>query len=216
MGIAPQTGLFFHDVANYFWKVGSAILTILDCMLTRYGAGRLIQTLTLADIQVWIQPQDILAYTVRLIYQLVLSGTKLGICFFYLRLFLGRNSRYIIFGLIALIVFFTIPFLLVQIFQCKPVTNAWAIFDANCPVDELTIVYVTRVFNIYGDTFLVLFNLNPNVSVLAKPRDTWPLASPILTHAHPSYPLFTCKPHYLTSAHLAPAARNIQTSSVCF
>jgi hypothetical protein len=70
-------------------------------MLTRYGAGRHIQTLTLADIQ----PQDILAYTVRLIYQLVLSGTKLGICFFHLRVFPDRNSRYIIFGLIAFIVF---------------------------------------------------------------------------------------------------------------
>jgi uncharacterized membrane protein len=122
-------------------------------MLTRYGAGKHIQTLTLADIQ----PQDILAYTVRLIYQLVLSGTKLGICFFYLRVFSDRNSRYIIFGLIAFIVLFTIPLILVQIFQCKPVTDAWAIFDANCPVDELTIVYVTGAFNICGDTFLLAF-----------------------------------------------------------
>jgi len=106
MGIAPRTGLLFHDVAN---NLGSAILTILDCVLTRYGAGRHIQTLTLADIR----PQNILAYTVRLIYQLFLRGTKLGICFFYLRVFPDRNSRYIIFGLIAFIILFTIPLLLV-------------------------------------------------------------------------------------------------------
>ncbi|KAF8858820.1 hypothetical protein BDZ45DRAFT_802218 [Acephala macrosclerotiorum] len=100
---------------------GSVLLTILDCPIVKYGAGRHIQTLTLADIR----PNDILAYVVRLVYQLVLTGTKLGICFFCLRVFTDRKSRYIIFGLIGFIITVKIPLLLVQIFPCKPVADAW-------------------------------------------------------------------------------------------
>ena len=96
MGIFPQADSC-EQVANSLRKFGSVLLTMLDCLIVKYGAGRHIQTLTVADIQ----PNDIMAYIVRLVYQLVLSGTKLGICCFYLRVFVDRNSRYLIFGLIG-------------------------------------------------------------------------------------------------------------------
>jgi hypothetical protein len=69
----------------------------------------------------------------------------------------GRTSRYVIFGIMAFVVLFTTPLLLVQVFQCKPVTDAWAISDSKYPVDELTIISVTGVFNICGNTFLLVF-----------------------------------------------------------
>jgi hypothetical protein len=55
------------------------------------------------------------------------------------------------------IVVFTIPLLLVQIFQCQPVTDFWKLGDQNCPVNELSVVYATGICNIFSDVLLLVF-----------------------------------------------------------
>jgi hypothetical protein len=126
----------------------------IDMSLVKFGTGRHVQLSSLSDVNSTL----ILSYAVRLVYQFVLSTTKIAVCFFYLRVFTDRTSRYITYGIISYIVLFTIPLMLVQIFQCDPISDAWSILPTkNCPVVERDVAIATGVANIVGDSVLLLF-----------------------------------------------------------
>ena len=122
--------------------------------LIKYGTGRHFQLATYPDVT----NQIILSYAVRLIYHFALSTTKLAVCFFYLRVFTDRRSRYICYGIMTYIVLFTIVLMFTMVFQCTPISDAWSILPtANCPVDKLGLIISGGVLNIVGDAALVIF-----------------------------------------------------------
>jgi hypothetical protein len=93
------------------YKQSGAIgLVVIQCIKTKYGAG----------YHVWDVPPDLLAkyhvlavYSVPL-YQITLSLTKISTCFLYLRLFIGRKFRILVFCTMGWVVVYTIPCLVVH------------------------------------------------------------------------------------------------------
>ncbi len=97
--------------------MGGVVLTILNCVLVKYGAGRHIVTLTLHDIKMTI----VLGFLCRVVYQFMLMTTKFAVCAFYLRIFQDRTSKIFIWVMIAATAGFTIPLFFGIMFRCNPV-----------------------------------------------------------------------------------------------
>jgi len=97
--------------------VGGIALTAINCLLTRYGSGKHVETLTLNDILITIK----LGFVARILYQFTLMSTKLAICGFYYRVFTDNTSKKVIWVMAAAIMLFSIPLLLTLIFQCHPI-----------------------------------------------------------------------------------------------
>ena len=87
---------------------------------------------------------------------MTLSLTKISICLFYLRLFIDKISRYLAVGTMVFIVLYTIPLILISIFQCKPVAAVYdiSITNSEC-INTLPAFYANSVFNIIVDVWLI-------------------------------------------------------------
>lgn len=97
--------------------VGGVGLTVVNCLLTRYGSGRHIETMTLNDIKITIK----LGFAARILYQFTLMTTKLAVCAFYYRVFTDRGSKIVIWSMAAAITIFSIPLLCSHVFRCHPI-----------------------------------------------------------------------------------------------
>ncbi|KFY17061.1 hypothetical protein V492_00921 [Pseudogymnoascus sp. VKM F-4246] len=75
------------------------VLIVLNCLLTRYGAGRHQDALTEEQYQKTL----LLGFFTRLLYPLVLGTTKIAICALFIRIFRGhKRGRYAIYGFMGL------------------------------------------------------------------------------------------------------------------
>lgn len=67
----------------------------------------------------------------ELIYLSVLPMTKISICCFYLRIFPDKRFRMITYFVIGLNVAYLIAFVLISVFQCRPLPGAWLHWDGE-------------------------------------------------------------------------------------
>ncbi len=67
----------------------------------------------------------------ELIYLTILPLTKISILFFYLRVFSSKTFRGLVYLVMALNVAYWVAFLIVTIFQCRPISGAWTRWDGT-------------------------------------------------------------------------------------
>lgn len=89
---------------------------MLNCTFVLYGSGRHQYLQSQKDAAI----TTTLSYISRVVYQLVLGTTKIGICVMYLRVFQDRTSKIIVYSLMAFIAAFTLPLTIYVIIQCIP------------------------------------------------------------------------------------------------
>jgi hypothetical protein len=136
------------------------VLTILDCVMTRYGAGRHTSALSADELNTTL----LLAFIARIVYQLVVGSTKIAICMSFLRVFQDRKGRYWMFSLITFAGVFTTALVFASIFQCRPIQDAWAnsarpyeTGASNSCINILYSVWASGICNIVTDVLLLLF-----------------------------------------------------------
>ena len=149
-------------------QITGIAMSITHILFTCYGMGHHEQFNPPSDII----PTMKLAYSSRLIYQLVLFFTKLGLCFFYLRIFQDRKSKHLIYTIVAFLVITFIPIELIVIFQCRPVYGAWSLQPAKC-IDNNPGIYASAAFNIFADAMMMGFVL-PRISTPLLPSSIAP------------------------------------------
>jgi hypothetical protein len=168
LGCVPHAHNCCISKSLYCQVVGSIALTIINCLLTRYGSGRHIETLTSYDISIQVE----LGFVARILYQFTLMSTKLAVCAFYLRVFTDRVSKRVIWSMAAVITIFSIPLLLSLIFRCNPIEGttpslslflpclhiigAWSLTPSKC-VSNIPPLYASAVLNILADVALLAF-----------------------------------------------------------
>ncbi len=119
----------------------------------RYGIGRHYELASLTDGTNSLR----LVFADRLLYQCGLSLTKLAVVFFYLRIFPERTSKLVCYGLLAYVVLFTTPLLLLLTFQCHPISDAWSLSPHRKCIKDIPIISLQAAFNISGDLALTVF-----------------------------------------------------------
>ena len=123
----------FHATLTKYQILGGIALTILNCLLTRFGAGRHVQAPINQNLSS-LERQLQLAFASRILYQTCLMTTKIAICEFYKRIFSDRRSRIFIWCMIASVVAFSIPVSLSVVFECKTISGKTQLRDkfAGC------------------------------------------------------------------------------------
>lgn len=132
--------------------MGAIVLTILNCLFTFYGTGRHI---TVQKPQ-WVTPSLKVSYCVRLVYLFVLATTKIGVLTLYRRVFDDRKTRNIIWGMMAAVVLYTTPVILMYLFQCRPIYGVWESSIEKTCLNTDTIIYVAAGCSIAVDIALVV------------------------------------------------------------
>ncbi|CDM36432.1 Extracellular membrane protein, CFEM domain [Penicillium roqueforti FM164] len=96
-------------------------LSALSVVLANTGLGKDMWTLPIDNIThiLYVYFWD------ELLYLSILPLTKISICFFYLRIFPDRRFRTATYVVIALNVSYWIAFVLISVFQCRPLPGAW-------------------------------------------------------------------------------------------
>lgn len=133
-------------------KVLSIALTILACLQTRYGIGKHIQDVSPAFLETGLK----LEYGNRIPYFLSLGFTKVSICLFYLRVFRERYSRIIAMGTMGFTILFTVPTVIVTIFQCSPISGFWDKTIKFTCINTNPSFYAAAACNIAADTVLII------------------------------------------------------------
>ncbi|KAJ5288689.1 hypothetical protein N7478_001719 [Penicillium angulare] len=102
-------------------------LSALSVVLADSGLGRDMWTIPFDNITrvLYIYFWD------ELIYLSVLPMTKISICCFYLRIFPEKRFRIITYCVIGLNVAYLIVFVLISVFQCRPLPGAWLHWDGE-------------------------------------------------------------------------------------
>ncbi|KAI5455601.1 hypothetical protein BGZ63DRAFT_368667, partial [Mariannaea sp. PMI_226] len=130
---------------------GAIALSILNCICVTYGMGshQYLQNAAEAVTTAW------LSYALRLIYQLVLGTTKLGICMFYLRVFQDRTSQILVFSMIGFICLFTVPLEIYVALRCREVDPL--VSNSLTCVHNTPDLYLFAICSIISDALLVIF-----------------------------------------------------------
>ncbi|KAJ5506007.1 hypothetical protein N7453_004964 [Penicillium expansum] len=96
-------------------------LSALSVVLANSGLGK----------DMWTLPFDNITHILyvyfwdELLYLSILPLTKISICCFYLRIFPDRTFRIATYVAIALNISYWIAFVLISVFQCRPLPGAW-------------------------------------------------------------------------------------------
>ena len=134
------------------WQVVGMCITVLNCLFVNHGSGRHQDALSNEDS---IKAAR-MSYAARILYQVVLGTTKIGLCAFYLRVFSDRKSKILIYGMMSFVVLFASPLVLYVIVACRPLTiegqRTPLVCDSNTPD-----IYVSAICNILTDSLLLLF-----------------------------------------------------------
>ncbi|KAJ5272141.1 hypothetical protein N7524_005410 [Penicillium chrysogenum] len=115
-------GIFGADDWTMMLTVALLIpLSALSVVLADSGLGK----------DMWTLPFDNITHILyvyfwdELLYLSILPLTKISICFFYLRIFPDQRFRIATYVAIALNVGYWIAFVLISVFQCRPLPGAW-------------------------------------------------------------------------------------------
>ncbi|KAJ5613867.1 hypothetical protein N7528_007521 [Penicillium herquei] len=102
-------------------------LSSLSVVLANAGLGKDMWTLPFENITriLYIYFWD------ELLYLSILPMTKISICCFYLRIFPERRFRTMTYCVIGLNVAYLITFILISVFQCRPLPGAWLHWDGE-------------------------------------------------------------------------------------
>ncbi|KAF2084270.1 hypothetical protein K490DRAFT_75929 [Saccharata proteae CBS 121410] len=104
-----------------------APLTCLSVVLAEAGLGRDMWAIPAKNVTRILY----IYYIDEDLYLSALPMLKISICCFYLRIFPERNLRRIIWAVIGLCAGYGIAFVLVSIFQCRPISYAWNQWDGE-------------------------------------------------------------------------------------
>ncbi|KAE9365028.1 hypothetical protein N431DRAFT_305398, partial [Stipitochalara longipes BDJ] len=149
----------------WIFSVGS---TLIICLQTKWGFGH---------HSIFQNPSDrrpflLASYVDRILYQLTLCLTKIGLSVFYRRVFDDDRSKRLMNWTISFLVLSEIVILALAIFQCFPIEDSWSlqleVIKVQC-MPFSVMVYVSAVCNIVADTVLVAFAV-PRVLPLTMPR----------------------------------------------
>jgi hypothetical protein len=154
-------------VLNSLLQLGSLAHTLLNCSLTFYGIGRH----TSVQIEQDAVRVLVISYGTRLLYQCILATTKVAILTLYLRVFTDARSQAMVYGMITFVVLYTIPCLLLLIFECTPFYDSWNPYKFPQTCMNLTIqIYMSAGFNIFIDILMVAFAVPRVRKFLLSPR----------------------------------------------
>ena len=126
-------------------------MSVLNCICVAYGMGspQYLQGASDATTTAW------LSYALRLIYQVVLGTTKLGICMFYLRVFQDRKSQILIFSMMGFLCLFTIPLEIYVAVSCREADPL--VSNSLTCIHNTSDIYLFAIFSIVSDAMLVIF-----------------------------------------------------------
>ncbi|OJJ43516.1 hypothetical protein ASPZODRAFT_19239 [Penicilliopsis zonata CBS 506.65] len=116
------TGLAWDDLFCILGWIFTVVLCFFCMLMTRYGYGRHIGTITKTSTLDTFLKYD---FVTELTYLLALASIKVSFSLFYLRIFPGRQFFWLCWGLIVLVVAETTEEMFVVIFQCSPIKKAW-------------------------------------------------------------------------------------------
>jgi hypothetical protein len=101
-----------------------------------------------------------LGFADRILYQLVLWFTQMGLCVFYRPVFQDNRSIQYINWTIGFLAASEVTILVLVIIQCVPIEGSWSLqftaIEAKCMQLSVS-VYVSAVCNIVADIVLVAF-----------------------------------------------------------
>ncbi|CAG8091105.1 unnamed protein product [Penicillium salamii] len=112
-------------------------MMVTMCLLIPLSALSVVLADTGLGKDMWTLPFDNITHILyiyfwdELIYLSILPLTKISICCFYLRIFPDRSFRNATYVVIALNVGYLIAFVLISIFQCRPLPGAWLRWDGE-------------------------------------------------------------------------------------
>ncbi|KAK2623783.1 hypothetical protein QTJ16_006964 [Diplocarpon rosae] len=133
------------------WLV-SIGLAVINGMSVVYGSGRRQVFQSVSEMIATMK----LAFVSRVVYQFVLCTMKLGICFFYLRVFQDRTSKITVYIMLGFILVSALATEFTTIFSCKPVSGAWKSGEQNCLPAAPNYIANTAC-NVGGDLALMIF-----------------------------------------------------------
>ncbi|KAF7179935.1 hypothetical protein CNMCM7691_008987 [Aspergillus felis] len=102
-------------------------LSALSVVLADLGLGK----------DMWTVPPDNITHILyiyfydELVYLSIIPLTKISICLFYLRVFPARHFRIMTYVVIGLNAGYLIVFILISVFQCRPIKGAWLRWDGE-------------------------------------------------------------------------------------
>ncbi|KAG4438098.1 hypothetical protein IFR05_006419 [Cadophora sp. M221] len=102
-------------------------------------------------------------------YQIVITCTKCSILCFYLRLFPGNRFRAACFGMLAVTLATGLGFLLITIFQCKPIRGVFDKSISSSCLDVNALTYASGAMSIAID-FTILLMPIPQLLALRIPK----------------------------------------------
>ncbi|KAE8376829.1 hypothetical protein BDV26DRAFT_305352 [Aspergillus bertholletiae] len=102
-------------------------LSSLSVVLADTGLGKDIWTLPFNNITRILK----IYFFDECLYLSILPLTKISILFFYLRVFPKRSFRTAVYAVIGLNVCYMIAFVLISVFQCRPLNGAWLHWDGE-------------------------------------------------------------------------------------
>lgn len=130
-------------------SIGTAI-TI--CLSTKYGLGHHVIDQSPSDLVLFLKT----GFALRLLYQLTLWFTKMGICIFYRRVFQDRQSKLYINLIIGFLFLSGIPIVLLVLFECIPIQTVWNLESGKC-ISYNVSVYLSAICNIVADIVVMAF-----------------------------------------------------------
>ncbi|PLN78369.1 hypothetical protein BDW42DRAFT_202212 [Aspergillus taichungensis] len=146
--------------------IGSIILSVTQCMAVHHGYGKHSRDLSEHDREIalkWI-------FVAQVMYKVVITINKTSFLCLYLRIFIQPVFRWLCFAGIAFLNCWGLGYILVTIFQCRPIAYFWdkSIANPNC-VDTKAQWLSYAIINIVCDALILIMPLYP-ISQLRLPR----------------------------------------------
>ncbi|KIX09440.1 uncharacterized protein Z518_00520 [Rhinocladiella mackenziei CBS 650.93] len=125
--IVPAASIGYDDFNIAVAMVRSRKIMLISTPVANNGFGKDIWTIPFDSITLILK----IYFIDEVLYITIISTTKLAILCFYLRVFPEKNFRRVAFCTMAMTVGYMIAFILVSVFQCRPVSLAWTHWDGE-------------------------------------------------------------------------------------
>ncbi|KAH8738245.1 hypothetical protein BGZ61DRAFT_526235 [Ilyonectria robusta] len=131
----------------------SIIFLGLTSHLSSLGAGHHMWDILLSDFSPHFWQTSISA---TLIFAVSIAFSKLSVLFFFLRISPDRVIRRAVHTLISLICVYTLVYIFLMIFRCRPVSSGWDLTVEGQCIDSLVPMLTLSIANIVIDLFVLL------------------------------------------------------------